>query len=287
MKKYPLSVVINTLNEEKNLRNCLETVKWAEEIVIVDMYSDDNTVPIAREYTERIFFHERMGYADPARQFALEQASHEWVLSVDADELVPPPLKERLLAVMQNDQADLVYLPHNNYFFGHLMQGTSWGARQDKHPRFYKKQFVRYSETVHDIFRIVNNPRVLAVEDPREGFIHFNYLDLEHFLDKLNRYTTIEAKNIFAGQKGDISAAKMLYKAAREFLRRFIVRKGYKDGAQGLYLSCLMAAYHVSTFAKIRLMKQFHSQSPREEIEKLYARIAAGVITEYRNHEEQ
>lgn len=284
MRKTPVSVVINTLNEEKNIRNCLETVKWAEEIVLVDMHSDDRTVEIAKEFTDKIFFHERMGYADPARQFALEKASHEWVLSLDADEQVPRKLKDRLLAVQEGDEADLVYVPHNNYFFGHLMQGTSWGALQDKHPRFYKKQFVRYSERVHDIFQIVNNPRIMSINDPEEGFIHFNYIDLEHFLDKLNRYTTIEAKNIFSGQKAEISTFKLIYKVIHEFLSRFILHGGYKDGTQGFYLSCLMSAYHISTFAKIRLMKKFNSLNPRDEIVKIYSEIAMGIIED---HEKQ
>ena len=88
-KNVEISILIHTLNEERNIRNCLETVKWADEIIIIDMYSDDRTVEITKEYTDKIFYHERMGYADPARQFGLEKATHEWVLQVDADELVP------------------------------------------------------------------------------------------------------------------------------------------------------------------------------------------------------
>jgi len=90
-----VSVLVHTLNEEKNIRNCLDTLKWAEEIIIVDLFSDDRTVEVASEYTDRFFFHERMGYADPARQFGLEKASCNWILIVDADEQVPLKLKER------------------------------------------------------------------------------------------------------------------------------------------------------------------------------------------------
>lgn len=122
-----ISVLIHTFNEERNIRNCLETVKWADEIIIVDMYSDDKTVEIAKEYTDKIYFFERVGYVEPARQFALEKSTHEWILVVDADELVPLKLKNKLFEIMEKDLADVVFIPRNNYFFGRLMQGTGWG----------------------------------------------------------------------------------------------------------------------------------------------------------------
>ena len=101
MKKLPVSVLIHTLNEERNIRNCLETVIWAEEIIVVDMYSDDKTVEIAREYTDKIFYFERVGYVEPARKFALERATKPWILVVDADELVPRKLYEKLKEVTE------------------------------------------------------------------------------------------------------------------------------------------------------------------------------------------
>jgi len=124
MKKLSVSVLIHTLNEERNIRNCLETVIWAEEIIVVDMYSDDKTVEIAREYTDKIFYFERVGYADPARKFALERATKPWILVVDADELVPRRLYEELKNIIEKDLADVVYIPRNNYFFGEILKGT-------------------------------------------------------------------------------------------------------------------------------------------------------------------
>ncbi|MEL3933639.1 glycosyltransferase, partial [Aeromonas enteropelogenes] len=86
------------------------------------------------------------GYADPARQFALEQASNEWILVVDADELVPKILKDKLIEIMMSDQYDAVLIPHKNYFFGHLMKGTGWGPLQDMHVRFFRKNKVSYTD---------------------------------------------------------------------------------------------------------------------------------------------
>jgi len=139
MDKLPVSVLVHTLNEEKNIRNCLETVKWADEIIIVDMYSDDKTTEIASEYTDKIFYHERMGYADPARQFGLEKASNEWILILDADELVPLKLKKRLETIIEEDLGDIISIPRNNYFFGKVMRHTGWGPLQDTLHRFSRK----------------------------------------------------------------------------------------------------------------------------------------------------
>jgi Glycosyltransferases involved in cell wall biogenesis len=201
-----ISVLINTLNEEKNIRNCLESVKWADEIVIVDMYSDDRTLEIAMEYTDKIFFFEKMGYADPARQFALEQASCEWVLVLDADEIVPLKLKNRLQEVMEKDLGDVVNIPHNNYFAGKQIQHMGWGPMQDMHPRFFRKKYLHFGDRIHDFINISEEARHYNLTDPQEGFIHFSYLDFEHYIDKaLNHYTSIEARNIFEGKKRDIS----------------------------------------------------------------------------------
>ena len=88
-----ISVSINTFNEERNIKNCLESVKWADEIVIVDMYSTDKTVKIAKEYTDKIFYFENLGYADPAREFARNKTTNEWILDIDADEVDSKKIK--------------------------------------------------------------------------------------------------------------------------------------------------------------------------------------------------
>jgi glycosyltransferase involved in cell wall biosynthesis len=274
-----ISVLINTFNEEKNIRNCLETVKWADEIIIVDMYSDDKTVEIAKEYTDKIYFFERVGYVEPARQFALEKATHEWVLVVDADELVPLKLKNKLIEIMEKNLADVVFIPRNNYFFGRLMQGTGWGALQDYQPRFFKKNFVSFLERIHDFYRINKNARIYYIDDPKTGFIHFNYIDAGHFLDKLNRYTTIEAKNMFNGIKPALSLRKFLLKLLIDIFSR---RNGYKDGFYGFSLIILMIAYHTSSYLKYKIMKKFNSENPREKILIEYSGIAKKIIEEYK-----
>lgn len=281
-----ISVLINTLNEEKNIRNCLESVKWADEIVIVDMYSDDRTLEIAMEYTDKIFFFEKMGYADPARQFALEQASCEWVLVLDADEIVPLKLKNRLQEVMEKDRGDVVNIPHNNYFAGKQIQHMGWGPMQDMHPRFFRKKYLHFGDRIHDFINISEEARHYNLTDPQEGFIHFSYLDFEHYIDKaLNHYTSIEARNIFEGKKEGYklgeSVPGILFRLFRGFFDVYVRDKGYKDGFIGLSISFLSVIYNLLAYLKLRLMKEYNTIDTREKIREEYQRITDEVLLEY------
>ena len=280
MDKKSVSVLIHTLNEEKNIRNCLETVKWADEIIVVDMYSEDRTVEIAREYTDKIFSFERLGYADPARQFSLKKASNNWVLSVDADELVPKKLRDKLFTIMNEDVADVVYVPHNNYFFGDLVRYVGWGASQDFHARFFKKDFLTYTNDIHAFIKIKDGAREYKIENPEEGFIHFNYIDVEHFIEKMNRYTTIEAKRLFDSGE-TINSKQLLRRVLGEFKFRYMDLKGYKEGFRGFSLSMLMAMYRLVSYVKLSLMREHDSKNPRKKISEKYQNLADEVILEY------
>jgi glycosyltransferase involved in cell wall biosynthesis len=284
MKKVSISVLIHTLNEENNIRDCLETVKWAEEIIVVDMYSDDNTINIAKQYTDKIFLFEKMGYADPARQFALDKASKEWVLVVDADERIPKKFMEKIDEVISKNLGDVIYVPRNNYFFGKLMKGTCWGALQDIQPRLFKKSYVSFSPSVHNIFKINSDAKIYYINNPEEGFIHFNYIDLEHFIEKFNRYTTIEALNTYEGLKNPPSSIfKELILITKEIISRYVLHKGYKDQYFGLYLSLLMGMYKVVSFFKYKLMYRYKTKNVKDVIKDKYNMISKKIIDEYNN----
>jgi glycosyltransferase involved in cell wall biosynthesis len=281
MNKIPISVLVHTLNEEANIRNCLECVKWADEIIIVDMYSDDRTVEIAKDYTDKIFFFERMGYADPARQFALEKASHEWILIVDADELISLDLKNHLISIMNDDDADVIFLPRKNYLFGHLMLGTNWGSLQDTLPRFFKKDFLEFSDNIHNFSTIKENSRVYHMEDPQIGILHFNYTDFEDFIVRMNNYTTIEAKSMYKNNE-EFKTSKLIVIMVYEFYSRIIRFKGYKDGFIGYVLALTMAFYRLSIFMKLRLMKKYETLNVNGKIKEDYEDLAAQIISEYK-----
>ena len=136
-----ISVVINTLNEERNLGFALLSVyRWVDEIVVVDMHSDDRTVEIARQYNAKVYLHPRMNFADPVRHFAVGKASGDWILILDADEMVPKPLSEQLIEFSTEDRADIFMIPFINYLLGAPLQHTGWRECEDRHLRFFKER---------------------------------------------------------------------------------------------------------------------------------------------------
>ncbi|MBU2699028.1 glycosyltransferase involved in cell wall biosynthesis [Sporomusaceae bacterium BoRhaA] len=280
MSNPAISVIVHTLNEEKNIRTCLECLKWADEIVIIDMYSDDDTVQISLEYTDKIFMHERMRYVEPARKYGLNQAKNEWVLVVDADELVPVELRDVLLKIATENRYDAVSIPRRNYFFGHYMLQTGWNALQDRQLRFFKKQYMHYTSHIHSSVQLSPQAKVYDIKDEKCSFIHFNYIDVEQFIDKLNRYTTIEAENGW-DNRDEFSKGRVYRHIFREFKNRFIRDKGYKDGFQGFLLALLMCTYRASAGFKRYFMEEYNTKNVSEEIIMQYNELAKLEIKKY------
>jgi glycosyltransferase involved in cell wall biosynthesis len=277
--KPRISAVINTLNEEKSLPFALRSVQpWVDEIVVVDMYSDDRTVDIAREFGAKVFFHERMGFVEPARPFAVAKATGDWILLLDADELVPFPLSQRLLAIAQGDRADLVRIPWLNYLLGAPLMHTGWGPTQDPHMRFFKRGFLQASPQIHSPLLPRSGGRVLVIPyEPACAILHFNYLDSADFLERLNRYTSIEAQQAF--ERGErATPVGVLIKAAKGFGLHFIKRRGFRDGWRGFYLSLFMSFYRIVTAAKLQ---ELTALGPRELIESRYRQEAEKILKAY------
>jgi glycosyltransferase involved in cell wall biosynthesis len=274
-----ISVTINTLNEEKRLPYTLRSVhSWADEIVVVDMHSDDRTRDIAEQFGAKVYLHERVGYVEPARSFAVEKAAHDWVLMLDADELVPLSLSQRLRVIVQNDEADVVLIPWRNYLLGKPLNYGGWGMGQDYHARFFKRGHFLFMDTIHQLGRIPEKARVLKLPpQPEYALTHFNYVDIAQFVEKTNRYTSIEARAAF--QRGErTSPVRALNKAIRKFFHVFVQRKGYREGWRGFYLAALMAFYRFLVQAKLTELQQCGTQ---EEVEAFYRQEAERLLKEY------
>lgn len=275
-----VSVAINTLNEEKNLPFALRSVRsWVDEIVVVDMHSDDRTVRIAESFGARVYTHERLGFADPARAFAISRTTGDWVLILDADEVIPARLAARLSAIARGESAlDVVKIARLNYLLGAPLRHTGWGPSSDYQKRFFRRGSLVATDTIHDFLKPAPGARTcrLPAEDGL-AIVHFNYLDVSHFLDKLNRYTTIEAEQ--ARRRGErTSPLGGSVRAAREFLRRYVFARGYRDGWRGFYLSALMALYRLSVSAKLT---ELSAGVSAQSAEQLYAAAAERILADY------
>lgn len=228
-----VSVVINTLNEEANLPACLESVRWADEVVLVDMHSDDKSIAIAEEFGCRTFLHERTGYVEPARNFAIAQAQSEWVLVLDADERVSPGLAAWIGQKLAGLSASAVKIPRRN-FYGDVWV-TCCGWFPDEQLRLYKKDKVTYSDRIHRAPQIDGEIHTLPVQG--EAFLqHFAFSTIESRVEKINRYAVITGETM-ANEGRSISAGALLVRTFHAFLSAWVFQRGYRFGVLGAILS--------------------------------------------------
>ena len=252
-----ISVVINTLNEEKNLPRALASIKdFADEVIVVDMYSDDDTVTVAKKAGAQVFEHKRMGYVEPARNFAIEKANSEWILILDADEEVTKKLSGVLKRIAGDSKsADYYRLPRKNIIFGKWIKHARWWP--DYNVRFFKKGHVVWSEIIHSIPVTFGKGADLdAGED--NSIVHYNYGTIEQYIDRLNRYTTHQVPQILkSGYK--FSWTDLLTEPTQEFVSRYFQGEGYKDGVHGLVLSLLQAFSELVLYLKVWQTQKFES----------------------------
>jgi len=232
-----VSVIIVTRNEEKNIRPCLNTVRWADEIVLVDQSSQDNTVSIAREFTDKIYVVDPKGYCEPDRITALEKASFDWILCIDADERIPEKLVDEIKLVVSSDDIkyDGYFIPRVNYIFGRQM--GYGGHKDDKQLRFFRKSRTELSHKIHEPPIVRVNIGVL-----KNSMEHFSTNTLSEYCRKLNSYTDKEARRM--REEGvKFSVSQIIINPAGKFIYQYIFQRGFMDGAEGFLFYSLSAFY--------------------------------------------
>ena len=242
-----ISVVINTLNEEKNLPKAIASVKdLADEIVVCDMYSDDETIAIAKRAGAKVYEHKRMGYVEPARNYAIEKASGDWVLILDADETISSSLSTSLRKITENPKADYYAIPRKNIIFGKWIKHSRWWP--DYNVRFFKKGSVIWNEEIHSIPFTKGKGADLPV-DEKYTIIHNEYTSIEQFIERMNRYTKHQL--LVLKRNGYKFVWKdLIKKPVGEFSSRYFYGEGYKDGVHGLALALLQAFSEITLYLK-------------------------------------
>lgn len=243
-----ISVIINTLNEEKNISRAIKSVKWADEIIVCDMHSEDKTMEIAKKSEAKVVFYKRTDYVEPARNFAITKASNDWILILDPDEEIPDGLKERLIEIASKmEQIDYVRLPRKNLIFAKWMKASMWWP--DYNIRFFKKGKVMWSDEIHRPPKTEGQGLDLPAEEEL-AIIHYNYQTISQFITRMNRYTTVEANQLIK-QNYEFKWSDLIEKPLSEFLSRFFANKGYQDGLHGLALSLLQAFSFLIVYLKV------------------------------------
>jgi len=238
-----LTVTVIAWNEEERLRACLESVAFADEIVVVDAESSDKTASLAREFTDKVWVRPWPGFA-AQKNFALDQATGQWVLSLDADERVTPELAARIRSIVTAQDVAAGYLiPRRNIFWGAWVRHG--GLYPDYQLRLFRRGAGRFAENaVHESMRVDGPVQTLA-----EPLLHQSYRDLEDFVRRSNRYSTLAAADWLRRGRA-VSVSGLIMKPLGRFLSMYIMRRGFLDGWRGLVLAVLYAEYVFLRMAK-------------------------------------
>jgi glycosyltransferase involved in cell wall biosynthesis len=244
-----LSVTIITLNEEREIEACLEGVAWADEIVVVDSGSVDRTVEIAKKYTDKVIHHDWPGYA-AQKNWAVDQATHDWILSVDADERVLPPLREEIEAALASGGPHAGYLiDRKNFFLGRWIRHGGWAP--DMTIRLFDRKRGRFkAREVHEVVQVDGSAGVLKT--PME---HYTYRSLAAYNDRVGRYAALAAREL-RKEGRRFHFWDLFLRPAWTMFRMYILKQGFRDGVYGLALAGLYGYYTFLKYAKLWEMEK-------------------------------
>lgn len=259
--KKSISAVIITKNEEDRIKDCLDSVKWADEIIVVDSFSTDRTVEICRGYTDRVFQREMKGFGEQ-KQFAVEKVASDWILSIDADEVVTEELRDEIQRLLndlkgrseQSEKSlyDGYKIYRKNIYLGKPMRYCGWYV-----PilRLFKKDKGKFNKKkVHE--EIIVDGRVGLLKGE---ILHNTYRDISHHLEKIDTYTTYDVDEMV--KRGIILKPSnylwyLLFKPAAKFLQKYIVQKGILEGMHGFILSLHAAMVVFINYVKLWEMQK-------------------------------
>lgn len=242
--KIPISVAIITKNEEKNLPDCLRSVSFAADIVVVDSGSTDKTVEMARDFGASVFVEDWKGYG-PQKNSAVGKCKHEWVLIIDADERVSEEMRQEIILTLEKPEADAYSFPRKNYFHGKWIKHCGWWP--DRVARLFKKSKGKVNEAlVHEAVEVTGT--VMELNTP---IIHEPIRDLRSILDKINIYSSLGAETLF--QKGKkVSTPSAFLRGIIAFLKLYILKLGFLDGHEGFVISFSHAVNTCYKYLKLK-----------------------------------
>lgn len=241
-----LSCAIVVFNEEQNIRDCLESAKWMDEIIIVDAYSTDKTKKICEEYTNRIFERPWNGFGEQ-KNFAIEQATSDWVWILDADERITAELRaeiESVLALRDADGPVAYSVPRRNFHFGGFV------TRAGCYPDYQLRLFRRGVGQLND-----EEPHNKFVFQGRHGFLnapldHYTERKIEDYLRKHRNFTTLGARQRKKSKK-TVNWLDLTFRPLFTFYKYYIARQGFRDGMQGFLVSVFASMYTFNKYAKL------------------------------------
>ena len=244
-----LSVIIITLNEAHNISACLDSVSWADEIIVVDSGSTDDTVALGRKYTPHVYVHDWPGFGTQKNR-ALSYASNEWVFSIDADERVTSELRSEIEAALENPNGREAFrIPRLSSFCGRYMRHSGWYP--DYVTRLFHRGSAKFSDDlVHERLIVEGSVGTLS-----QSLLHETFHDLEELLAKINQYSTAGA-DMLSNKNRTATLKKAVGHALWAFFRTYVVRAGFLDGREGFMLAVSTAESAYYRYAKLMLLNK-------------------------------
>ena len=243
----PLTAIVQTRNMAETIRQCLDSLRWVGDLLVVDDHSDDGTREICeREYGARVLIHKRDNAA-AQKNWAIPQARRQWVLVVDADERVTPELRAEVEKIVSSTPpCDYYRVRRWNWYFGRIIRHCGWD--KDRPIRLFRRDCSRYEpKRVHADIIVENPARLGSIEAP---LIHTPYRSFEAYVETFNQYSTWAAEDLDRrGVKPTL--LRVLGRPAFRFLRQYILQRGFLDGRQGLHLCLWSAASVYAKYAKL------------------------------------
>jgi glycosyltransferase involved in cell wall biosynthesis len=255
--KVPLSVVIITKNEEKRLVPCLESVAWADEIIVLDDESADRTAQIADDFGAKVI-KRKMDVEGTHRNFGYAQAKNDWVLSLDADERVTPELRDEIIELFKKGFSTTGYnIPRRNYIGDYWVRYGGWYPSSQM--KLFRKDKFKWEEVeVHPRAFLQGVAGFL-----KNDIIHYSYRDFSDFLNKVNKQTTWEAKK-WVDDKRPMGLFKAGWRAIDRFYRTYYSKQAKKDGFMGFMVAFFAAFYQIASYAKYWEAKQLKREVENE-----------------------
>ena len=236
-----VSAFVIAYNDEPNIRACLESVTWADELVVVDSFSTDATEKIAREFTDKVYQHEFKGFGR-LRNEAVAHVTHDWVFSLDTDERATAEIHDEIRGLLAlGPKADAYFVPRKNFFLGRWIRHGGWYPDY-RQPQLFRKDRMRYREDlVHEGFELQGTVAYL-----KEHVLQYPFRDLDHYLQKMDRYADLMARRM-VGQERRFHVHQLITHPCFTFFKMYVARAGFLDRMPGLILAGLYAYY---TFVK-------------------------------------
>lgn len=243
-----LSVTILTKNEDRQIRNCLESVRWADEIVIIDDESSDRTLEICRAYTDRIFIRKMSDGFSKQRAYSFQQAGGDWILIMDADQTVSEGLKEEILGILKNgSDCDGFRIPRPTSYLGKWIRYCGW--RPEVLLLFRKNKAIMNGKMVHE--DVVVKGKIGRL---RNEILHHNYASLSEHFRRMELYTLYDAEELWKRKARLYPWNYCVYfilKPAFVFFRKYVVMQGFREGARGLFISMVTAFVVFMNYARL------------------------------------